>query len=132
MKQSALVAALILREIEGGRFYILTRDCRLMDWSRGGGEESQTKYTFDLFFSHIGHRKTKTNPSQGRKSHLSVCPSICSSTPPPVFPHLLPSWNISIPDCKQRLFQQHEGGVLRVRCSQPIRSLLYRRRIWKM
>lgn len=100
MKESAPVVALIKREIEGGRFYILTRDCRCDGLEpRWRGRESQTKYTSVLFFSHIGHRKTKTNPSQCRKWHLSVRPS----TLPPVSSHFLPNpvGIFQVPDCKR-------------------------------
>lgn len=75
MKQSALATTLIMREMKGGRFYTLTRECRsdgLEPWRKGKEKKISNKLHFDFVFAVTAATwKTKTNPSQHRRSHPS-------------------------------------------------------------
>lgn len=82
MKQSALAAALILREMKGGRFYTLTRDCRsdgLKLWKKERKKEN-IKQNMVLFCFPVTAAtwKIQTNLPECRRSHTFLYTSVLS------------------------------------------------------
>lgn len=88
MKQSALV----LREMEGGRFYILTKTVGVMDWSCGREEESLKQNILQFGFSVTS--ATRKLKLIHLRAESRVCPTV---HPPTSFPFHSEYFNPRLP-----------------------------------